>query len=80
MNETGFQTGLSDSNNTQTPKCWSTATGFVSSPQLLKLIMACRIPSDSLTLPDTKNEEYLQILMVSILTHVVSDTLLKFTR
>lgn len=56
MNEAGFQTaGHSDLNNTEITKCWLTATACLFWwPQLLKLDMVCRIPSDTLTLPDTK--------------------------
>jgi len=82
MNEAGSQTaGLSDLNNTEITKCWLTATACLYwGPQLLKLDMVCRIPSDTLTLPDTKMKNiYKHQLMVSVLTYLLSDTF-KFVR
>lgn len=62
MKHIARQLDLSDSNDTEIPKMWvySNSIRFFWWPQLLKLDTACRIPSDTLTLPDTKNEEYLQ--------------------
>lgn len=83
MSEAHFQTaGLSDLNNTEITQCWLTATAFVFWwPQLLKLETVCRIPSDTLTLPDTKMKNiYKYTFMASKLTYLVSDTLFKLAR
>lgn len=83
MNEAHFQTaGLTDFDIAEITPCWLTATAFVFWwPQLLKLVMVCRIPSDTLTLPDTKMKNiYKYTFMVSMLTYQVSDTLFKFAR
>lgn len=83
MNEARFQTaGPSDLNIAEITRCWSTATAFVFWwPQLLKLDMVCRIPSNTLTLPDTKMKNiYKYTFMVYVLTYLVSDTLFKFER
>lgn len=59
MNETHFQTaGLTDFDTADAG--WQQQRLIFWWPQLLKLVMVCRIPSDTLTLPDTKMKKSLQ--------------------